>query len=128
MVEYFHRDTKKMRPMGEAVTFASNELLQIFSEFRILRYEDVMAKQDWGIQVGEKNRLVRLLAQKEVAGTPTGCTWEGKAYPEGGEVCWGQDKLRCGKTGWDMIGNCNLTAHGQPKEFAGSAYVGSLHA
>ena len=41
--------------------YGSNELLDIFREFRILRYEDTRAVADWGLK---EIRLVRLVAEK----------------------------------------------------------------
>jgi 2-polyprenyl-3-methyl-5-hydroxy-6-metoxy-1,4-benzoquinol methylase len=41
--------------------YASNELLEIFQGFRILKYEDTLAIADWG---QAETRLVRLIAQK----------------------------------------------------------------
>lgn len=106
ILEYYHRDTRKMRYLTEERSYASNELLQIFSDFRILRYEDVLAKPDWTFNGEEKQRLVRLMAQKNV-NEPVNCTTEGKVYAEGSEICRkGKLKLRCGKTGWDKTGLC----------------------
>lgn len=42
--------------------YASNELLEIFEGFRILKYEDTLAIADWGLR---ETRLVRLVAQKQ---------------------------------------------------------------
>lgn len=41
--------------------YQSNELLEIFSGFRILKYEETVGAYDWG---PEQIRLVRLVAQK----------------------------------------------------------------
>jgi 2-polyprenyl-3-methyl-5-hydroxy-6-metoxy-1,4-benzoquinol methylase len=41
--------------------YDSNELLQIFTGFRILKYEDAVAEHEWA---GKQLRLVRLIAQK----------------------------------------------------------------
>ncbi|MDA1235215.1 MAG: class I SAM-dependent methyltransferase [Acidobacteria bacterium] len=41
--------------------YATNELLEIFQGFRILKYEDTVAIEDWGLK---ESRLVRLIAQK----------------------------------------------------------------
>jgi len=41
--------------------YASNELLEIFRGFRILKYEDTRAMADWG---QAETRLVRIIAQK----------------------------------------------------------------
>jgi SAM-dependent methyltransferase len=62
VVEGFHRDVTKVSSVGGAVVFDTNELPKLFSRLRVLRYEDVEAKNDFG---REMNRAVRLLAQKE---------------------------------------------------------------
>lgn len=41
--------------------YDTNELLQIFKGFRILKYEDVVAPHEWA---GKELRIVRLIAQK----------------------------------------------------------------
>lgn len=64
VVEGFHRDVTKKNPVGGAVVFDTNELPTLFSKLRVLRYEDVEAKNDFG---RDTNRAVRLLAQKESA-------------------------------------------------------------
>ena len=64
VVEAFHRDATKTTPIGGAVVFDTNELLKLYSQLRVLRYEDVEAKNDFGRDL---NRAVRLLAQKEPA-------------------------------------------------------------
>jgi len=61
VVEAFHRDATKQGPIGGTVVFDSNELLTLFSRFRILRYEDTDAVGDFGLQ---RTRVVRLCAQK----------------------------------------------------------------
>ena len=65
VVEGFHRDSAEKRRLGEGVVFGSNELLRVFEDFRVLRYEDVVAPPDWSPH-GDQDpvRLVRLLAQK----------------------------------------------------------------
>jgi SAM-dependent methyltransferase len=62
VIEGFHRDVTKTNPVGGAVVFDTNELPTLFSKLRVLRYEDVEAKNDFGLNL---NRAVRLLAQKE---------------------------------------------------------------
>lgn len=42
--------------------YDSNELLQIFQDFRILKYEDVPGLHDWA---RKELRMVRLIAQKQ---------------------------------------------------------------
>ena len=100
-VENFQRDTRRYRLIGAGGVLGNNEALQLFSDFRILRYEDVEAKPDWGIEF-PKNRLIRLLAQK---GDPpqSGCDWKGSAKAEGEEVVWGALRLQCTATGWQAV-------------------------
>jgi SAM-dependent methyltransferase len=62
VIEGFHRDVTRTSPVGGAVVFDTNELPQLFSRLRVLRYEDVEAKNDFGPNL---TRAVRLLAQKE---------------------------------------------------------------
>jgi SAM-dependent methyltransferase len=57
VIEAGHSD--KPDPVME---YQSNELLEIFAGFRILRYEEMVDTFDWGPP--EKIRLVRLVAQK----------------------------------------------------------------
>lgn len=61
VVEGFHRDATKARPIGGAVVFDTNELLQLFSSLRVVRYEDVDAVSDFGKL---ETRVVRLAAVK----------------------------------------------------------------
>ena len=61
VVEAFHRDATKNGPIGGAVVFDSNELLQLFTGLRIVRYEDTTAVADFG---QEPMRVVRLAAVK----------------------------------------------------------------
>ena len=63
IVEAAHRDATKNRPIGGGVVFDTNELLMLFSKFRILHYEDTIGPGDFGGQ--EQTRLVRLCAQKQ---------------------------------------------------------------
>lgn len=81
LIENFHAETGRVRLMGGGL--ADNELLKTFADFRILHYEDTWAKQDWGLDLGDKNRLVRLLAQNH-ATAATECRWQGKAYAKDG--------------------------------------------
>jgi SAM-dependent methyltransferase len=98
VIENFQRDTRRYRLIGARGVLSNNEALQLFSDFRILRYEDVDAKPDWGIEF-PINRLVRLLAQKGDPQLP-GCDWKGSLRAEGEEVTWGSMRLRCTTTGW----------------------------
>jgi SAM-dependent methyltransferase len=61
VLEGFHRDATKTRPIGGAVVFDTNELLQLFGGLRIVRYEDVDAAADFGLA---NTRVVRLAAVK----------------------------------------------------------------
>ncbi len=63
VVEAFHRDATKDGPIGPAVVFDTNELLQLFAPLRIVRYEDTEAVGDFGL---DKTRVVRLAAVKPV--------------------------------------------------------------
>ena len=62
VVEAFHRDVTRQRPVGGGVVFDSNELLNLFAKLRVLRYEDADATSDFG---GAGSRVVRLCAMKE---------------------------------------------------------------
>ena len=61
VIEAFHRDATKSGPIGGAVVFDTNELLQLFSALRVIRYEDVEAPADFGRGA---TRVVRLAAMK----------------------------------------------------------------
>lgn len=61
VLEGFHRDATKNRPIGGAVVFDTNELLQVFGALRIVRYEDTTAVGDFGLA---ETRVVRLAAVK----------------------------------------------------------------
>jgi len=61
ILEGFHRDATKERPIGGAVVFDTNELLQLFADFRVVRYEDTVAVGDFGLA---ETRVVRLAAVK----------------------------------------------------------------
>jgi SAM-dependent methyltransferase len=63
VVEVFHRESAEKRRLGEGVVFGSNELLRLFEDYRILRYEDVVAPSDWSVE-RVPTRLLRLVAQK----------------------------------------------------------------
>jgi 2-polyprenyl-3-methyl-5-hydroxy-6-metoxy-1,4-benzoquinol methylase len=56
VIEAGHSETS-----GAPFEYGTNELLEIFKGFRILRYEDTSGSYDWG---QERIRLVRLVAQK----------------------------------------------------------------
>jgi SAM-dependent methyltransferase len=61
ILEAFHRDSTKTRPIGGGVVFDTNELLQLFPGLRVVRYEDTKGVADFG--AGE-SRVVRLAAVK----------------------------------------------------------------
>lgn len=61
VLEGFHRDATKSRPIGGAVVFDTNELLQLFPPLRVVRYEDTNAVADFGLA---ETRVVRLAAVK----------------------------------------------------------------
>jgi SAM-dependent methyltransferase len=61
IVEAFHRDATKEGPVGGAVVFDTNELLQLFKDLRVIRYEDAKAVSDFGLT---ETRVVRLAAIK----------------------------------------------------------------
>lgn len=61
MLEAFHEDATKESSIGRGVVYETNELLERFSDFRILRYEDTTAPADFGRR---ETRVVRLLAMK----------------------------------------------------------------
>jgi SAM-dependent methyltransferase len=61
VIEGFHRDATKAHPIGAAVVFDTNELLQLFGGLRVVRYEDTGAVGDFGL---EETRVVRLAAIK----------------------------------------------------------------
>jgi SAM-dependent methyltransferase len=61
LIEGFHRDATKTRPIGRAVVFDTNELLKLYGPLRVVRYEDADGIGDFGRQ---PVRLVRLFAQK----------------------------------------------------------------
>ena len=103
VAEGFHQDTARVRPLTGG--FHDNELAQIFSNYRILIYEDAEDRQDWGLPFGDTNRLVRILAQKP-APVPPGCTWEEKRYEAGQLMCWGITRWTCGVKGWEPAGRC----------------------
>ena len=61
IVEGFHRDATKTRPIGGSVVFDSNELPKIFSGFRVVRYEEPTTTSDFG---RFETKVVRLAAVK----------------------------------------------------------------
>ena len=61
VLEAFHRDATKNASIGGSVVFDTNELLQLFLGFRVVRYEDTDAVADFG---RGNTRVVRLAAIK----------------------------------------------------------------
>ncbi|HEU0006729.1 MAG TPA: class I SAM-dependent methyltransferase [Terriglobia bacterium] len=63
VLEAYHKAAALDRPPGPGpgVTFDNNELIKLFAPLRILQYQDVRGRADWGLF---DTRLVRLLAQK----------------------------------------------------------------
>ena len=61
IVEGFHRDATKTRPIGGGVVFDTNELPTIFKGFRVVRYEEPMTSSDFG---RFDTKVVRLAATK----------------------------------------------------------------
>ena len=59
VVEAFHRDVTRERPVGGGVVFDSNELLNLFGKLRVLRYEDADATSDFGGAGIEGRQAVR---------------------------------------------------------------------
>jgi SAM-dependent methyltransferase len=62
LVEAFHFDALADGPIGRGVVYESNELLELFSEFRVIHYEDAAGIGDFGQTA---TRVVRLFARKE---------------------------------------------------------------
>ena len=103
LVEGFHMDTARVRPLGGG--YHNNELLQVLKDYRVLVYEDVEDRQEWGLPYGATNRLVRVLGQKSVP-LAARCSWEGKSYGNGEFMCWGVGRWKCGGEGWESAGKC----------------------
>lgn len=103
VVEGFHIDTARVRPLGSG--YRDNELFEVLKDYRVLVYEDVETRQEWGLPYGATNRLVRVLTQKR-GPLPGGCSWEGTAYRSGETMCWGVSRWLCGADGWTRAGQC----------------------
>ena len=103
LVEGFHIDTARIRPLGGG--YHDNELFQVLNDYRVLIYEDVQDRQEWGLPYGATNRLVRVLAQKS-APLPRGCSWQERSYRPGESMCWGVTRWSCGAEGWESAGKC----------------------
>jgi SAM-dependent methyltransferase len=61
VLEAFHRDATRGRPIGSGVVFDSGELPALFRDLRVVLYEEPVAAGDFG---QERVRLVRLCAEK----------------------------------------------------------------
>jgi SAM-dependent methyltransferase len=61
VLEAFHRDATRGRPIGSGVVFDSGELPALFRDLRVVVYEEPMATGDFGM---ERVRLVRFCAEK----------------------------------------------------------------
>ncbi|UCF35750.1 MAG: class I SAM-dependent methyltransferase [Acidobacteriota bacterium] len=61
VLEAFHQDATQNQSIGRGVVYESNELLDLFSDFRIIQYEDTVATADFGRR---ETRVVRLCAMK----------------------------------------------------------------
>lgn len=61
IIEGFHRDATKTQSIGGAVVFDTNELLKLFADLRVVRYEDTTAVGDFGLN---ETRVVRFAAVK----------------------------------------------------------------
>jgi len=61
VVEAFHRDVTKGRPLGGGVVFEAGELMKLFPSLRVVRYEEPMAVADFGQQ---RVRVVRYCGER----------------------------------------------------------------
>jgi SAM-dependent methyltransferase len=105
VVEDRHVDSLRVWPEG---TYYDNELIELFSGLRVIRYEDACTpprtphcrgKPDWQAKQLDE-RLVRLFAEKP-SPPEYGCFWENKRIAERETVCWdGVVKFQCGHKGW----------------------------
>ena len=102
LIETFHADTARMRPIGRGYT--DKQMFEMLKAYRMLSYEDVEDKQEWGKQFGATNRLVRVLAQKPSVAVP-GCSLQDKRYCAGETICFGA-QWKCGLEGWERSGGC----------------------
>jgi hypothetical protein len=61
VIEGFHRDATKGRPIGGGVVFDTGELPKLYPELRVVRYEEPVAMADFG----QANvRLVRYCGER----------------------------------------------------------------
>ena len=70
VLEASHRDATKKTSIGGAVVYDSNELLHMFDDLRIVRYEDIDAEPDFGPR-GQVSRAVPL-GRRKAAGIAIG--------------------------------------------------------
>ena len=63
VMEAFHRDATKGRPIGGAVVFDPAELPSLFKPLRVVRYQEPLQIADFGL---ERVHLVQLCAEKPV--------------------------------------------------------------
>ena len=61
VIEGFHRDATKDRPIGGAVVFDTGELPKLYADLRVVRYEEPVAMADFG---QAKVRLVRYCGER----------------------------------------------------------------
>ena len=61
VIEAFHRDATKVGSIGPAVVFDTGELIRIFPDLRVVRYEEPLAVADFG---QNRVRLVRYCGEK----------------------------------------------------------------
>jgi SAM-dependent methyltransferase len=61
VLEAFHRDATKGRPVGGAVVFDTGELPALYPQLRVVRYEEPIAESDFG---QAKVRLVRYAGER----------------------------------------------------------------
>ena len=61
VIEAFHRDATKGGPIGGAVVFDTGELVSLFPQLRVVRYEEPVAEADFGL---DKVRLVRYCGER----------------------------------------------------------------
>lgn len=61
VIEGFHRDATKGRPIGGGVVFDTGELPKLYSDLRVVRYEEPVAKADFG---QDTVRLVRYCGER----------------------------------------------------------------
>ena len=81
VVEGFHRDVTRSRPVGGGVVFDSNELPRLFSSLRVLRYEDVEAKTDFGTEHRASGEVVRDEGVRDAhffASAPAAACWKAR--------------------------------------------------